>query len=101
VFLDGPEAKARDAVHVVFASEKVKDDALAESPDPVESESTGSFRLISLDALVRMKLTAWRDKDRMHLRDLADVGLLEPQALAALPENLRARLQQIFDDPEG
>src|SRR5436309_15026915 len=28
MFLDGPEAKARDAVHVVFAAEKVRKDYL-------------------------------------------------------------------------
>ncbi len=46
VFLDGPDAKARDAVHVVFASERVKDDALAEAlirPRARSREISGSF----------------------------------------------------------
>src|SRR5258708_5395512 len=32
MFLDGPLAKARDAVHIVFAEEKVRPDSLAAAP---------------------------------------------------------------------
>jgi len=56
MFLDGPTAKARDAVHIVFAAEKVKAESLMASPDINESEVTDSFRLVTLDALVRMNL---------------------------------------------
>jgi hypothetical protein len=77
MFLDGPDAKARDAVHVIFAAEKVKVDSLAPAPDVTESEATETFRLVTLEALVRMKLTAFRDKDRTHLRDLLEVGLVD------------------------
>src|SRR5437667_1680371 len=55
MFLDGPSAKARDAVHVVFALEKVKPDSIEAAPDVSESEATATFRLVTLDALVRMK----------------------------------------------
>ena len=44
MFLDDPDAKARDAVHIVFASEKVKADSLAPAPDVTESEATETFR---------------------------------------------------------
>ena len=77
LFLDGPNASARDAVHVVFASEKVRSDSPTPSPDVTESEPADQFRLVSLAALVRMKLAAFRDKDRTHLRDLIEVGLLD------------------------
>lgn len=30
-----------------------------------------------LEALVRMKLTYFRDKDRVHLRDMLRVGLID------------------------
>src|SRR5438105_15152748 len=39
MFLDGPKAKARDAVHVVLALEKVRPESLAPSPDVDESEA--------------------------------------------------------------
>ena len=101
MFLDGPAAKARDAVHVVFAAEKVRDHYLEAVPDVSESEHTDAFRLLTLDALVRMKLTSFRDKDRVHLRDLIDVGLVDDTWLERVPATLRTRLQHLFDNPEG
>jgi len=101
MFLDGPEAKARDAVHIVFAAERVRPDYLASAPDVSDSEETETFRLVSLAALVRMKLTSFRDKDRVHLRDLIGVGLVDHDWLAKVPAELQSRLQTIFDNPEG
>jgi hypothetical protein len=101
MFLDGADAKARDAVHIVFAAEKVRADYAAPAPDVSESEATETFRLLSLDALVRMKLTSFRDKDRVHLRDLMDVGLVDASWLGRMPAALRARLQELLDHPEG
>ena len=72
VFLDGPSAGAREAVRLVFANEKVRPTEPLANPDVSESEDAGLFRVIALDALVRIKLTAFRDKDRTHLRDLSD-----------------------------
>ena len=100
-FLDGPDAKARDAVHIVFAAERVRPDYAAPAPDVSESEETETFRLLSLDALVRMKLTSFRDKDRVHLRDLIDVGLLDESWLERVPAVLRSRLRVLLDNPEG
>ena len=101
MFLDGPDAKARDAVHIVFAAEKVRADYASAAPDVSESEATETFRLLSLDALVRMKLTSFRDKDRVHLRDLIDVGLVDSGWLQKIPAALRPRLQELLDNPEG
>lgn len=100
VFLEGPEAKVRDAVHVLFAGERVKADAPVANASVDEAEEAGDFRLISLPALVRMKLSAWRDKDRMHLRDLAGVGLLDPALAAELPPLLAERLEFLLANPE-
>ena len=101
MFLDGPMAKARDAVHIVFAAEKVRPDYSSAAPDVTESEATETFRILSLDALVRMKLTSFRDKDRVHLRDLLDVGLVDESWLVRLPAALHPRLQELLDNPEG
>lgn len=101
VFLDGPSASARDAVHIVFAAEKVRPDHSQPAPDVNESEATETFRLVTLDALVRMKLISFRDKDRTHLRDLIEVGLIDSSWCERLPANLRARLQELLDNPEG
>ena len=101
MFLDGPDASARDAVHVVFAREKVRPDSPVLSPDVTESEAGDQFRIVTLEALVRMKLAAFRDKDRTHLRDLLEVGLIGASWLDRLEPELRRRLQQILDTPEG
>jgi hypothetical protein len=101
MFLDGPQAKARDAVHVVFAGEKVRPEYVLPAPDVSESEQSADYVVLTLEALVRMKLTSFRDKDRTHLRDFIDVGLLTPDWLPRLPVELAARLQQLLDTPEG
>ena len=101
MFLDGPSGRARDAVHIVFATEKVRPESLTAAPDVAESEATESFRLVTLDALVRMKLTAYRDKARTHLRDLIEVGLIDRLWCARLPSDLATRLQSLLDNPEG
>jgi hypothetical protein len=100
-FLDGPGAKPRQAVHIVFANEKVRPHEPLANPDVSESEDAGPFRVIALDALVRVKLTAFRDKDRTHIRDLIDVGMVDARWLARLPPALGDRLRQLLDNPEG
>ena len=101
MFLDGPGAKARDAVHVVFAGEKVRPESAAPAPDVSQSEPTSSFRVVALEALVRMKLTSFRDKDRTHLRDFLEVGLIDATWVERLPRELGARLQELLDTPDG
>ena len=101
MFLDGPNAKARDAVQVVFATERVPPDYVTPAPDVSESEETETFRLLTLDGLVRMKLTSFRDKDRVHVRDLMAVGLVDDGWLKRVPALLRSRLQELLDNPDG
>lgn len=101
MFLDGAESKARDAVRVLFAGEKVRPEYVSAVPDVGESERSGEFSLLELRALVRMKLTSFRDKDRMHLRDLIDVGLVDEQWVAGLEPELAGRLEQLLADPDG
>ncbi|OHB81640.1 MAG: hypothetical protein A2W31_15435 [Planctomycetes bacterium RBG_16_64_10] len=101
MLLDGPTAKARAAVHLVFAGEKVRPEYLLPAPDVQESEETAHFRLLSLESLVRMKLTSFRDRDRTHLRDLLEVGLIDADWRQRFPSELAARLQDLLDHPEG
>ncbi len=101
VFLDGPDAKARDAVHVVFAGEWVRPGKALPAPDVTDAVRAAGVSVLTLDALVAVKLTAWRDKDRVHLRDLLDVGLINPAWTRRLPPVLAARLQTLLDTPDG
>ena len=101
LFLDGPDAKVRDAIHIVFAGELLRPNEPAPAPDVEEAEVTSEFRLVSLDALIRMKLTAFRDKDRVHLRDMLDIGLIDESWIPRLPVALAKRLREIIATPDG
>lgn len=101
IFLDGPDVLPRHSVHLVFANEKVRPHEPLPNPDVTESEQTDKFCALRLEALVRMKLTAFRDKDRTHLRDMIDVGLLDVEWLAKLPPILADRLRLLLENPEG
>jgi hypothetical protein len=101
LFLDGPQASARDAVHIIFAGEKVRPHEALPNPDVTDSEEADRFRVLSLEALVQIKLTAFRDKDRTHLRDMLDVGLIDADWVARFSPELGARLQSLIDTPEG
>lgn len=100
MFLDGPQAKARDAVHLLFAGEKVTSDQPTPSPRLAESELDNGVRIVSLDALVRMKLNSYRRKDQVHLLDMLDVGLIDRAWLDRVPAELRERLRELLDNPD-
>ncbi len=106
MFLDGKGSNARDAVHILFAGEKVRPDDPAAAAEISESEVTtshdaGNFQIVSLEALVRMKLTSHRKKDQVHLLDMIDVGLIDETWPAKYPRELGERLQALLDDPDG
>lgn len=101
MFLDDPDAKERDAVHVLFAGEKARPDDPVPTPDVSDAVDIQQHRILRLDALVRMKLTSFRRKDQMHLLDMIDVELVDASWPQRLPPELAARLQELLDNPEG
>ena len=101
MFLDGRTASARDALHVLFAGEKVRPEYALPAADVSESEQAAGYRVVSLDALVRMKLTSFRDRDRTHVRDLIELGLVDATWLDRVASPLKTRLQSLLDTPEG
>lgn len=100
MFLEQPDASARDAVHVVMVGniERKGDEP---NPDIEPWVRANDFRAIALETLVRMKLNAFRDKDRVHLRDMISIGLINDSWIEKYPENLSRRLQELLDDPDG
>ncbi len=101
MFLDGPDAKASDAIHVVFAREKVSPDYLAASPDVTDVDTAGPFHVVDLQPLVRMKLTSYQLKDRVHLLDMIGVGLIDDAWPARFHAELGARLRLLLDNPDS
>jgi hypothetical protein len=101
MFLDGPDAKARDAVHVLFAGVKVKQTDSEPVPQIDKVAIIKNLRTIPLEGLVKLKLISFRDKDRTHLRDMLSINLIDETWLDKLPTELAERLKILLDDPEG
>lgn len=101
VFVDGPQGKPSGGVHLLFAGEKVRPTDEHPSPQLDDSERAAEFQVVTLPALVQMKLMSWRLKDRVHLLDLIQVGLIDATWPARLPPPLAERLQQLLDNPNG
>src|SRR5580700_4578742 len=101
LFVDGPQGKPSGGIRLLFAGEKVRREDDYTLPDLDESERAALFQVATLEALVRMKLTAYRRKDQVHLLDLIGVGLVDATWPARLRPPLGAHLQQLLDDPNG
>ena len=101
IFVDGPEGKAREAVHIIFAGERVKPGDAVPAPDLSATAAFEGYKIVEFDRLLVMKLTAFRLKDRVHLLDMIVVGLIVAATLDRLPPELRPRLEQLLNNPDG
>lgn len=97
LFLDPAERNRKTGVHLVWANEKTRPSYAHAAPDVSESTRLpgGRFPVPDLPALIRMKLTSFRDKDRTHIADMLDVGLIDDRVRNSLPPDLLERLKQI------
>jgi hypothetical protein len=100
-FVDGPDGSPRDAVHLVYAGEKVLPNHLLPAAQITDSVAGEDFQVVTLEALVRMKLNSFRRKDQVHLLDLLGVGLIDESWLSRFPAELAAKLRTLLDDPLG
>lgn len=100
-FIDGPDGSPRDAVHLLYANERVRPEYATPSADVFESDAAVEYDVLSLDALLRMKLNSFRRKDQVHVLDMISVGLIDESWLSRLVPEHAARLQQLLDDPDG
>ncbi|MEQ8839044.1 MAG: hypothetical protein RID07_19720, partial [Lacipirellulaceae bacterium] len=71
------------------------------TPTLEEVEFVKSSRTVSLESLVLMKLTSHRLKDRVHIQDMIQVGLIDETWTDHFEEPLKSRLQELLDDPYG
>ena len=100
-FIDGPNGSPRDAIHLLFAGEKVRESYPLPTADVSESVPADDYTIVTLEALLRMKLHAVRRKDQTHLLDMLSLGLIDASWLPRLVPEHAARLQQRIDDPDG
>ena len=104
IFLDGPDAKVRDAVHIVIAGEKVRPDYAAPARDVDQAQRPAGpdgICVVDLEALVRMQLTSFGDRDRVHLRGMLEAGRIDASWAPRVSAELSARLRQLIDTPDA
>ena len=101
MFLDRRRPNPKTGAHVIFAGERIRAHSAHPAPDVTSAvRSTAAFLVVDLPALLGMKLEAFRDIDRVHIRDLLSVALIDETSAANLPDDLRARLREIQASPE-
>lgn len=100
-FIDGPGGGPRDALLLLYAGEKVRPEYITPLADVTEATLADDYMIVDLEPLVRMKLNSFRDKDRTHLRDFIELGIIDATWRDKLLPEHAARLQQLLDDPEG
>lgn len=101
IFTDTPDGAARDGIHIVPAGQMMKPWEISPNPDIEPLQRSDNFNTVPFETLVRMKLNSFRDKDRVHLRDMIEVGLIDNSWLEKLPAALSDRLKIILEDPQG
>jgi hypothetical protein len=101
VFLDGPNGKPSQGIHVLLANRKVREEYASKTPTIDCSTDFEGKSIVKLEALVEMKLNSFRDKDRTHLRDMIQIGLIDLSWPSRFAESLGNRLQELIDDPDG
>ena len=101
VFLDGPNGKPSQGIHVLFAERKVRSEYSTATPSIDQAVDIEGRSIVELAALVEMKLNSFRRKDQTHLMDMIQIGLIDSTWPGRFAKNLGDRLQELLDDPEG
>lgn len=98
ILLYGDADRARNSIHLIFSEERVRPDQAEPNPaiHPEKKTILGvEVFVIPVVDLVRMKLSAWRDKDRVHIRSLDAACLITAEVERALSHELRERLRHV------
>jgi hypothetical protein len=98
--LEAHNPNPRETVTLVIAGEISPRHSTAH-PDPIESEVLGRLQIVALRPLVVWMLDRDTLIDRVCVRDLLNIGLINQSWTAKLPPILAARLQTLIDTPDG
>ncbi|MBI5764126.1 MAG: hypothetical protein HZA51_11430 [Planctomycetes bacterium] len=102
MFLDRNDPMPSRGVHIIFAGEKIKPNDPYPAPAVVKGlRSPEGVDAIMLRELLILKLIAFRDIDRVHIRDMIRVGLIDDAVANLIPLELRPRLEEIRANPDG
>jgi hypothetical protein len=95
MLIDAEQPRARSAIHLLFLNEKVRPEYADAVPSSEAETTTEGILVAPVADLVRMKLTSYRLKDRVHIQDLDSVGLISKEIEARLPALLLDRLAEV------
>ncbi|MEM6692222.1 MAG: hypothetical protein AAF664_22525, partial [Planctomycetota bacterium] len=76
-FIDGPDGSVREAVHLLYAGEKVKPEYTSSSAEISGRVPAENYQIVDLEPLVRMKLNSFRRKDQTHFPDMIELGIID------------------------
>lgn len=96
-FAESANVRFPSRTRLVFANELFRPDNLLPTPRVSESRRLDGICVIDLETLIRMKLTAFRTIDRVHLDDLLSVELFDPSWSDRFPAELASRLDAVFE----
>jgi hypothetical protein len=102
MFLDGPDGKPSQVVHVVVADEPVSRHDHTATPDlgPGCDDGQVPWPRVELERLLEMKLLAMRPHDIAHVGDLLRVGLIDRTWRDRVRPELRERFDRAYDEAE-
>jgi len=101
IFIDDVNAHPRHSVKLSYTDEYLATGADGAHPVVEDSTDIGEYRVLNLLPLVRLKLCTFDLDDRVDLRDLIDIGLIDQSWTAKFQPVLAARLQGLLDTPDG
>jgi hypothetical protein len=87
----GEDVPGKRAVHLLFAGEKVRPDYLEAAPEIGVPVMLRGVPVAPIADLLVMKLTSYRLKDMMHVKDMQNAGIVTEEMEAGIPETLRER----------
>jgi hypothetical protein len=95
---DGEDGTARNTVHLFFELEKVRQHEPVANPgiEEVVLHPDG-YRVLSLQGIVQIKLTAFRRHDQTHLIDLITCRWIDESRCQRYPSPLSDRLKELFE----
>jgi len=89
------QPSARRAVHMIFSGEKVREEYSEAAPEIGAYRVPQGVRLVPVEDLIRMKLTSFRLKDEMHVKDMDEAGVITQEIEVKLSPVQRERLRQV------
>ncbi len=95
MLVEAERPRAQSAVHLIFTNEKVRPEYLEPVPASEPVATKEGILIAPVVDLVRMKLTSFRLKDKVHIQDPDSVGLITPEIESSLSDPLHQRLQEV------